>query len=159
MEQIVASIAAEVSGCLVVPVKRQLGYLFNYRTNIEDLSQKEARKKAGVLLKSMELANLRGDANINRIGYGDGWCGKSTLVKQVAEQANQEKLFEKVVNVSVLQTPDLERIQRNLADWLGMKFEEESEQGRAARLHQRMKAEKTILIILDDLGPNLSWRN
>ena len=39
MVDIVFSVAAKVSEYLVVPVVRQLGYLFNYRTNIEDLSQ------------------------------------------------------------------------------------------------------------------------
>ena len=38
---------------------------------------------------------------------------------------------------------------------LGMKFEEESEHRRATRLHQRMKDEKTILVILDDLWAKL----
>ncbi|KAL6311704.1 hypothetical protein AAG906_021715 [Vitis piasezkii] len=38
---------------------------------------------------------------------------------------------------------------------LGMKFEEESEQGRAARLHRRINEEKTILIILDDIWAEL----
>ncbi|KAL6311654.1 hypothetical protein AAG906_025733 [Vitis piasezkii] len=262
MVEIVLSVAAKVSEYLVDPAVRQLGYLFNYRANIEHLSlqveklrdararlqhsvdeaignghiieddvckwmkradefiqnackfledekearkscfnglcpnlksryqlSREARKKAGVAVQILgdrqfekvsyraplqeirsapsealqsrmltlnEVMEALRDANINRIGvWGMGGVGKSTLVKQVAEQANQEKLFEKVVNVSVLQTPDLERIQRELADWLGMKFEEESEQGRAARLHQRMKAEKTILIILDDLWAEL----
>ncbi|KAJ9682446.1 hypothetical protein PVL29_018376 [Vitis rotundifolia] len=262
MVDIVFSVAAKVSEYLVVPVVRQLGYLFNYRTNIEDLSQKveklrdararqqhsvdeairnghkieddvckwmtradgfiqnackflehekearkscfnglcpnlksryqlsrEARKKAGVSVQILEdgqlekvsyRAPLQGirsapsealesrmltlnevmealrDANINRIGvWGMGGVGKSTLVKQVAEQANQDKLFDKVVKVSVLQTPDFKEIQRELADGLGMKLEEESEQGRAARLLQRMEDEKTILIILDDLWAEL----
>ena len=76
--------------------------------------------------------------------------GKSTLVNQVAQQARQDKLFNKVLTTLVSQTPDCKRIQAELADMLGMKFEEESEHGRAARLHQRMKDEKTILVILDD---------
>ena len=58
--------------------------------------------------------------------------GKSTLVNQVADQAAQEKLFDKVVTASVSQTPDLRRIQGELADKLGLKFEELSEQGRSA---------------------------
>ncbi|CBI22412.3 unnamed protein product, partial [Vitis vinifera] len=96
------------------------------------------------------------DAKINKIGvWGLGGVGKTTLVKQVAEQAAQEKLFDKVVTAAVLETPDLKKIQGELADLLGMKFEEESEQGRAARLYQRMNEEKTILIILDDIWAKL----
>ncbi|KAJ9682574.1 hypothetical protein PVL29_018488 [Vitis rotundifolia] len=262
MVEIVVSVAAKVSEYLVDPVVRQLGYLFSYRTNIEDLSQKveklrdararqqhsvdeaignghiieddvckwmkhadgfiqnackfledekearkscfnglcpnlksryqlsrEARKKAGVAVQILgdgqfekvsyraplqeirpapsealqsrmltlnEVMEALRDANINRIGvWGLGGVGKSTLVKQVAEQANQEKLFDKVVKASVLRTPELKRIQKELADGLSMKFGEESEQGRATRLLQRMEAEKTILIILDDLWAEL----
>eukprot|EP00261_Vitis_vinifera_P039383 XP_019080626.1 PREDICTED: probable disease resistance protein At4g27220 isoform X5 [Vitis vinifera] len=261
MVEIVVSVAAKVSEYLVGPVVRQLGYLFNYRTNIEDLSQKveklrgararlqhsvdeairnghkieddvckwmtradgfiqkdckfledeearkscfnglcpnlksryqlsrEARKKAGVAVEiheagQFERASYRAplqeirsapsealesrmltlnevmkalrDAKINKIGvWGLGGVGKTTLVKQVAEQAAQEKLFDKVVTAAVLETPDLKKIQGELADLLGMKFEEESEQGRAARLYQRMNEEKTILIILDDIWAKL----
>ncbi|XP_034707052.1 probable disease resistance protein At4g27220 [Vitis riparia] len=269
MEDIVVSVAGKVSEYLVDPVVRQLGYLFNYRTNIEDLSQqveklkdawatqkhsvdeamrngqkiednvdkwltrangfiegarrfledackfledekeprkscfnglcpnlksryqlsREAREKAGVaaqilgdrqfervsyrtplqeirsapsealqsrMLTLNDVMEALRDANINRIGvWGLGGVGKTTLVKQVAEQADQKKLFDKVVTAAVLQTPDLKRIQGELADMLGMKFDEESEQGRAARLYQRMKEEKTILIILDDIWAKL----
>ncbi|CBI22408.3 unnamed protein product, partial [Vitis vinifera] len=262
MVEIVVSVAAKVSEYLVDSVVRQLGYLSNYRTNIEDLSQKveklrdararqqhsvdeairnghkieddvcnwmtradgfiqnvckfledekearkscfkglcpnlksryqlsrEARKKAGVavqihgdgqfervsyrapqqeirsapsealrsrVLTLDEVMEALRDAKINKIGvWGLGGVGKTTLVKQVAEQAAQEKLFDKVVKAAVLQTPDLKKIQGELADLLGMKFEEESEQGRAARLYQRMNEEKTILIILDDIWAKL----
>ena len=258
MVEIGVSVAAKVSEYLVDPVVRPLGYLFSYRTNIEDLSEKveklryamdrqqhsvdeakrngreifddvsnwltradgfikdaskfledekaarkscfnglcpnlksryqlsrAARKKAGdavqihgdghfetvsyrtalqeirsapsealesrMLVLNQVMEALR-EENINKIGvWGLGGVGKSTLVKQVAEQAAQEKLFDKVVTASVLQTPDLKRIQGELADKLGMKLEEESEEGRAARLRQRMEAEKTILVVLDDL--------
>ncbi|RVW88163.1 Disease resistance protein [Vitis vinifera] len=229
MVEIVLSVAAKVSEYLVDPAVRQLGYLFNYRANIEDLSQqveklrdararlqhsvdeaigngyiieddvrkwmnvlmlsREARKKAGVaveihgagqfervsyraplqeirtapsealesrMLTLNEVMEALRDANINRIGvWGMGGVGKSTLVKQVAEQAEQEKLFRKVVMVPVIQTPDFKGIQQQIADKLGMKFEEVSEQGRADRLHQRIKQENTILIILDDLWAEL----
>ncbi|XP_034706625.1 disease resistance protein At4g27190-like isoform X2 [Vitis riparia] len=262
MVEIVLSVAAKVSEYLVDPAVRQLGYLFNYRANIEDLSQqvqklsdararlqhsvdeaignghiieddvckwmeradgfidnackfledekearkscfnglcpnlksryrlsREARKKAGVsvqilgdgqfeklsyqgplqgirsapsealgsrMLTLNEVMEALRDAKINKIGvWGLGGVGKTTLVKQVAEQAAQKKLFDKVVTADVLETPDLKKIQGELADFLGMKFEEESEQGRAARLYQRMKEIKTILIILDDIWAKL----
>ncbi|RVW70660.1 putative disease resistance protein [Vitis vinifera] len=227
MVEIVASVAAKVLECLVVPVKRQLGYLFNYRTNIEDLSQeveklrhardghqhsvneasgnghkiedyvckwltradgfiqdackfledekeaqkscfnglcpnlksryqlsREARKKARVAVQMLgdgqfervsyraplqeirsapsealrsrvltldEVMEALRDAKINKIGvWGLGGVGKTTLVKQVAEHAAQEKLFDKVVTAAVLQTPDLKKIQGELADLLGI---------------------------------------
>ena len=99
-----------------------------------------------------EVMEALREENINRIGvWGLGGVGKTTLVKRVAEQAEQDKLFDKVIMASVFQTPDYKEIQHHFADKLGMKFEELSEEGRAARLHQRMKEEKTILVILDDL--------
>ena len=39
MVEIVISVAAKVSEYLVDPVVHQLGYLFHYRTNIQDLSR------------------------------------------------------------------------------------------------------------------------
>ncbi|XP_034707060.1 probable disease resistance protein At4g27220 [Vitis riparia] len=223
MVEIIVSVAAKVSEYLVDPVVRQLGYLFNYRTNIEDLSQKvetlrdararqqhsvdeaignghiieddvckwmkraggfiqnackfledekearkscfnglcpnlksryqlsrEARKKAGVAVEIHGAGQFERDR-----GMGMGGVGKSTLVKRVAEQAEQEELFHKVVTASVFQTPDYKEIQQQIAEKLGMKFEEVSEQGRACRLHQRIKQEDTILIILDDLWAEL----
>ena len=82
---------------------------------------------------------------------GLGGVGKSTLVKKEGDQASQEKLFDMVVMASVLKTPDFKRIQGQVTDKLDMKFEEESEQGRASRLYHRIKEEKTILVVLDDL--------
>ena len=46
-----------------------------------------------------------------------GGVGKTMLVKQVAEQAEQEKLFHNVVTASVFQTPDLKKIQQQIATY------------------------------------------
>ena len=128
----------------------------SYRPPLQEIRSAPSEALPSRLLALNEVMEALREENINKIGmWGLGGVGKSTLVKQVAEQATQEKLFDKVVMASVLQTPDLKRIQGELADKLGMKFEEESEEGRAARLHQRMKEEKTILVILDDLWAEL----
>ena len=39
MEEIVVTIAAKVAEYLVAPIGRSFGYLFNYRSNIDDLRQ------------------------------------------------------------------------------------------------------------------------
>ena len=124
----------------------------SYRPPLQEIRYAPSETLKSRLVALNEVMEALREVNVNKIGvWGLGGVGKSTLVKQVAEQAAQEKLFNKVVMASVLQTPDLKRIQGELADKLGMKLEEESAEGRAARLHQRMKAEKTILVILDDL--------
>ncbi|XP_034707045.1 probable disease resistance protein At4g14610 [Vitis riparia] len=56
---------------------------------------------------------------------------------------------------SVFQNQDLRKIQGQLVDMLGLKFEEESKWGRATRLNEMIKKEKKILIILDDIWAQL----
>eukprot|EP00261_Vitis_vinifera_P039423 XP_019080666.1 PREDICTED: uncharacterized protein LOC100248775 isoform X2 [Vitis vinifera] len=101
---------------------------------------------------------LRDDKN-SMIGvWGMGGVGKTTLVEQVAARAKQQKLFDRVVMAYVSQTVDLKKIQAQIADALGLKFEEESETGRAGRLSQRLTQEKKLLIILDDLWAGLALK-
>lgn len=70
---------------------------------------------------------LKGE-NINMIGvYGMGGVGKTTLVKEVATQAMQISLFNKVVMVVVSQIPDKENIQRDMAEKLGLQLDQKNE--------------------------------
>ena len=46
-----------------------------------------------------------------------GGVGKTTLVKQVAAQAEQEKLFHNVIIAFVFQTLDLKKIQPQIATY------------------------------------------
>ncbi|XP_028780998.1 uncharacterized protein LOC114737249 [Neltuma alba] len=110
----------------------------------------QSRKK---MMEDIVLA-LR-DPNLSRIGvYGLGGVGKTTLVEEIARKV-KSKLFDEVVMVKASQVADLERIQGQIADFLGLHFEEMSINGRADRLKQRIKNEKSILIILDDIWPML----
>ncbi|XP_065867358.1 uncharacterized protein [Euphorbia lathyris] len=95
------------------------------------------------------------DPNLNMIGvYGMGGVGKTTLAKEVQAKAVEDKLFGTVVMVAVSQTPELRRIQGEIADFLGLKFDMEEVPGRASQLYQRLKKSK-VLIILDDLWQKL----
>ncbi|KAG8650666.1 probable disease resistance protein At1g61310 [Manihot esculenta] len=101
------------------------------------------------------------DPDLNMIGvYGLGGVGKTTLAKQVHRKAIEEKLFDVVAMVAVNQTPELRRIQSEIADILGLKFDVEEIPGRANRLYERLKKElekekKKVLIILDDIWKKL----
>ncbi|RVW17215.1 Disease resistance protein [Vitis vinifera] len=56
--------------------------------------------------------------------WGMGGVGKTTLVKQVAQQAEEDKLFHKVVMVlHISQTPNIAENSRKIARMLGLKFE------------------------------------
>ncbi|KAJ7979760.1 Disease resistance protein [Quillaja saponaria] len=93
------------------------------------------------------------DSNVKRIGVsGPGGVGKTTLIQEVAMIAQDDKLFDLVVTAKVTANPDKKKIQAHIADMLSLKFEEESEMGRATRLRQRLNMEKrNVLLILDDL--------
>ncbi|XP_077213999.1 putative disease resistance protein At4g27220 [Tasmannia lanceolata] len=96
------------------------------------------------------------EEGINIIGvYGMGGVGKTTLVEQVGKQAKDEKLCDEVVKVTVSQNQDLKKIQGELAEKLGMKLDEENKDVRADRLSKRLKQEKKVLVILDDLWDSL----
>ncbi|XP_043814221.1 uncharacterized protein LOC110618956 isoform X2 [Manihot esculenta] len=107
------------------------------------------------------------DPDLNMIGvYGLGGVGKTTLAKQVHRKALEGKRFGVVAMVAVGQTPELRRIQSEIADILGLEFKVEEIPGRANRLYERLKKElekektelekeKKVLIILDDIWKQL----
>ncbi|XP_028105573.1 disease resistance protein At4g27190-like [Camellia sinensis] len=84
---------------------------------------------------------------------GMGGVGKTTMVKEVAKRAKELKLFDEVVMAVVSQSPNERKIQGEIGDNLGLKFEEETERGRANRLCERLRGTNRILVILDDV-----WR-
>ncbi|KAK6289420.1 hypothetical protein POUND7_000961 [Theobroma cacao] len=87
--------------------------------------------------------------------HGMGGVGKTTLVKEVARQVKEGKLFDSVVIATVTQTLDVKDIQNQVAELLGLKVEEQSRVGRAHRLRERLQKEKKILVVLDDIWERL----
>ncbi|XP_039139634.1 probable disease resistance protein At4g27220 [Dioscorea cayenensis subsp. rotundata] len=84
--------------------------------------------------------------------WGMGGGGKTTLTKEVAKQAKEQKLFDEVVMVTVSQNIDLKRIQTDIAEILGLDLKEDNVDVRAGKLADRLKGtEQKILVILDDL--------
>ncbi|MBA0660498.1 hypothetical protein Goklo_012509 [Gossypium klotzschianum] len=92
------------------------------------------------------------DENISMIGlWGMGGVGKTTLAREVGSQATKLNLFDKVVITTVSQKPNFERIQDQIAQYIG--FDMKNDQGRRSEqeLWLRLKKEHRILIILDDI--------
>ncbi|OIW04963.1 hypothetical protein TanjilG_01159 [Lupinus angustifolius] len=95
------------------------------------------------------------DDNMYMFGvYGMGGVGKTTLVEEVAWQAEHDDSYGVVIKAIVSNSADVKGIQGQLADGLGLKFNEESIQGRAQRLRDKILKENDVLVIMDDL-----WRN
>ncbi|XP_024038960.1 probable disease resistance protein At4g27220 [Citrus clementina] len=117
----------------------------------QDFMHFESRKST---LKG--ILDALSNRNFNMIGvYGMGGIGKTTLVKEVGRQAKENNLFEKVISSRVSQTPQIKEIQREIAEKLGLKIDQESESVRAWRLLEQLKKETKILIILDDIWGSL----
>ncbi|XP_044466116.1 uncharacterized protein LOC123196240 isoform X2 [Mangifera indica] len=105
------------------------------------------------------LYNTLNDPNINMVGvYGMGGIGKTVLVKQVAAEVEAMKLFDAVVFSEVTPTQDIRKIQGDIADHLGLMFRQEDEWGRAIKLFDRLKKEKSVLVILDNIWTSLDLR-
>ena len=96
------------------------------------------------------------DSEASMIGvYGMGGVGKTALVKELAWQAEKGGSFDVVVMATVTNNPDVKTIRAEIADGLGLKFDEQTELGRACRLRQRIRQEQGILVILDDVWGKL----
>ncbi|CAL0307409.1 unnamed protein product [Lupinus luteus] len=87
--------------------------------------------------------------------YGMGGSGKTTLVKAVGNKAKALDLFDQVVFATVSQTPNVKKIQDEIADLMGLKLNENSEAGRARRISLRLQSKERILVILDDVWSKL----
>ncbi|WRX11619.1 NB-ARC - like 10 [Theobroma cacao] len=81
--------------------------------------------------------------------------GKTTLAEVVLKQATEQKLFDKVVSVTLSQTPNFNEMRERIAELFGLKFKASTEKGKAEELWRRLKGEKKILIILDDVWEKL----
>ncbi|KAA0063669.1 vat protein [Cucumis melo var. makuwa] len=100
-----------------------------------------------------QIMDALSDGNVHRIGvYGMGGVGKTMLVKDILRKiVESKKPFDEVVTSTISQTPDFRSIQGQLADKLGLKFEQETIEGRATILRKRLKMERSILVVLDDV--------
>ncbi|XP_031273331.1 probable disease resistance protein At1g61310 [Pistacia vera] len=97
------------------------------------------------------------DEEIYMMGvYGMGGLGKTTLVQEIGRKAEKDKLFDEIVFVEVTETLDVKKIQTEIADKLGVKFNNQSE--RANKLYERLRNGKKILLILDNVWEDLDLK-
>ncbi|KAH9752648.1 Disease resistance protein [Citrus sinensis] len=149
---------AETKVKAIVKLREEAGRFvdgISYRTIPEDIWLKshkgyEAFDSRLSTLKAIQNALI--DVDVSIIGvYGMGGIGKTTLVKEFARRAIEDKLYDMVVFSEVTQCPDIRKIQEEIAETLGLELSEEAESRRASRLYERLKNEKKILVILDNI--------
>ncbi|KAF3448842.1 hypothetical protein FNV43_RR09556 [Rhamnella rubrinervis] len=99
--------------------------------------------------------------NINMIGvFGMAGVGKSTFVKQVANQVKEEKLFHNVGEAEVKQNPDVKSIQNKLALSFGLHLDKTQtiDEWQLILRNYIKDKKKKFLIILDDVWEMLDLK-
>lgn len=87
------------------------------------------------------LEALRKD-DITSVGvHGMPGIGKTTLVKEVARQALEENLFKDAIEVTVSESPNIEKVQQDLANGLHLVFQDHVKE-RSDRLRCRLGRKK-----------------
>ncbi|KAI9128079.1 hypothetical protein K1719_001072 [Acacia pycnantha] len=127
---------------------------------------RKSTKKVRSITGLQEQAGNRLDSSPNsssrhRSFFTIRGIGKIELAKEVGRRVKVKNLFDEVVVVVAdpkSSTCDIRNIQNQIADMLGMKIQEESETGRARRLCLRLKMEKKILIIFDNVREKLDLK-
>ncbi|CAA3012066.1 disease resistance At4g27190-like [Olea europaea subsp. europaea] len=116
-------------------------------TSHEDLETRLSTKK--------NIKDALKDKDTSIIGIcGMPGVGKTTMAKEIVNELKDEKVFEEVAFAVVSSDLDINKIQDQLAEMLGLKIEEKTNKdARAERLHERIKGNdgKSILVVLDDV--------
>ncbi|XP_022719621.1 uncharacterized protein LOC111277438 [Durio zibethinus] len=129
----------------------------SYRLALEGIGTMPVKDYEAFESRTSTLAGIMEairDPKVGMIGvHGMAGVGKTTLVKEVARKVREESLFDEVVMATISHNPNIRNIQGEIADMLGLRFDQEAETGRAMRLRQcfELRNDKKILVILDDI--------
>lgn len=134
-----------------------VSYRLTRQSDFEDKGYKvfETRKKT--LTSIIEALK---DPEIRVIGvHGMAGVGKTMLAKDAARQARQ--FFHVVIMVPVSQNPNWKTVQQEIEENLGLKELEEKTGiiARADLLQRRLRQEKEVLLILDDLWQKIDLQS
>ncbi|XP_050880805.1 uncharacterized protein LOC127084405 isoform X1 [Lathyrus oleraceus] len=108
--------------------------------------------------KYKELLDALEDDNNYIIGLqGMGGTGKTTLAKEVGKKLKQSTQFTSIIDTTVSFSPDIKKIQDDIAGPLGLKFDDCSESDRPKKLWKRLTNGEKILLILDDVWGDIDF--
>ncbi|XP_061360946.1 uncharacterized protein LOC133304885 [Gastrolobium bilobum] len=120
---------------------------------------KLARPRSRIATINDIMAALK-DPLIPIVGaWGLGGGGTTSVAKHIGEQAKEQDLFDSVVMITVTKKPNVEQVQEDIAAPLGLQFQGEMNVERRKRLRRRIKKEKRILVIVDDIWGELNPRD
>ncbi|CAJ2640473.1 unnamed protein product [Trifolium pratense] len=108
--------------------------------------------------KYKELLDALYDENNYIVGLqGMGGTGKTTLAKEVGKELKRSNQFTHVIDTTVSFSPDIKKIQDDIAGPLGLKFDDCNESDRPKKLWSRLTNGEKILIILDDVWGDINF--
>ncbi|CAK9326014.1 unnamed protein product [Citrullus colocynthis] len=129
----------------IEPMGRQLSYLFLIRKNIQNLKSRVEMldTKESVYHKVCEAT--RNTENIESVVQN--WFTKADSINEKSE------ITDYTIGVYGMGVkPQIQKeFQGQLGDKLGLKFDQETEEGRALMLQKRLKMEQRMLVVLDDI--------
>nr|WIL60011.1 nodulation protein [Melilotus officinalis] len=108
---------------------------------------KSREKTSDQLLEALQ------DHKCSMIGlYGRKGSGKTALAKAMGEKVKYLKIFHEVLFATVTQNLNIRTMQDEIADSLNMKFDRNSDAGRASRIFSTIESmSRPILVIFDDV--------